>query len=102
VPKRRDSFGDEAFSTKILEFMALGIPLVVADTKIDRYYFDESMIQYFRAGDANDLAKCLVMIIDDSEARKRLVENGLKYIEENNWDMHKSSYFELINKLLKH
>lgn len=39
VPKRNDSFGGEAFSTKILEFMALGIPVVVADTKIDKCYF---------------------------------------------------------------
>ena len=38
VPKRNDSFGGEAFSTKILEFMALGVPLLLADTRIDRHY----------------------------------------------------------------
>ena len=39
VPKRSDSFGNEAFSTKTLEFMLLGVPLIVADTKIDKYYW---------------------------------------------------------------
>jgi len=26
VPKRADSFGNEAYSTKIMEFMSLGVP----------------------------------------------------------------------------
>ena len=33
VPKRNDPFGGEAFSTKILEFMSLGIPIVVIRNK---------------------------------------------------------------------
>lgn len=47
VPKRDDSFGGDAFSTKILEFMALGVPLVVADTRVDRFYFDDSLLRFF-------------------------------------------------------
>ena len=33
VPKRADSFGNEAYSTKIMEFMAVGVPVVVSSTK---------------------------------------------------------------------
>ena len=47
VPKRRDGFGDEAFSTKIMEFMALGVPVIVADTTVDTYYFDNSIVYFF-------------------------------------------------------
>ena len=39
VPERKDSFGNEAFSTKIFEFMSLGVPLIASDTKIDKYCF---------------------------------------------------------------
>ena len=51
VPKRSIGFGNEAFSTKILEFMAMGIPVIVPDTEVDTYYFDEKVAKFFRAND---------------------------------------------------
>ncbi len=33
VPKRNDPFGGEAFSTKTLEFMSLGIPIIVSESR---------------------------------------------------------------------
>ena len=48
VPKRSEGFGNEAFSTKIFEFMALGIPVIAADTKIDKYYFNDSLFPSLR------------------------------------------------------
>jgi len=37
VPKRKDNFGNEAFSTKILEFMAMSVPVIVSDTMVDKF-----------------------------------------------------------------
>ena len=50
VPKRADSFGNEAYSTKIMEFMAVRVPVVVSSTRIDRYYFDDSVVRFFESG----------------------------------------------------
>ena len=100
VPKRRDSFGNEAFSTKILEFMSLCVPVIAANTKVDRYYFDSSMILFFESGDANDLAMRILELMKSESLRKRLVENGLKLIEEkSSWDHHKGRYFNLVDGL---
>ena len=57
VPKRNDAFGGDAFSTKILEFMALGVPVVVAATRIDTHYFNDSLLRFFTPDDAADLAR---------------------------------------------
>ena len=57
VPKRADSFGNEAYSTKIMEFMSLGVPMVVSETKIDRYYFDDSLVRFFESGNPKALAR---------------------------------------------
>ena len=56
-PKRSTSaFGNEALSTKILEFMCMGVPAIIASTSIDRYYFNASIAQFFPSGDVDELA----------------------------------------------
>src|ERR1035438_6606049 len=59
VPKRADSFGNEAYSTKIMEFMSLGIPTVVSSTKIDRFYFDDSVVRFFESGNVDALSDAM-------------------------------------------
>ncbi len=100
VPKRSDSFGNEAFSTKILEFMALGIPVVVADTKVDRYYFNERVVKFFRSGDEKSLREAMLAVIQDARFRQNLILNSSKFVENFDWDRRKSIYFEVITKLL--
>ncbi len=99
VPKRKESFGNEAFSTKILEFMASGVPVIVSDTKIDRYYFDDSLAKFFRSSDESDLADSMLLLIQDAELRKRLAQKAEEFISRNNWDIQKSDYLSLVDYL---
>jgi glycosyltransferase involved in cell wall biosynthesis len=100
VPKRAVGFGDEAFSTKILEFMAMGIPTIASSTRIDRYYFSDDQILFFKSEDVDDLAVKMETIMLDAGLRQRMVENCNRYIGENNWDVKRNEYFELIRKLV--
>src|ERR1035438_5895744 len=62
-PKRATSaFGNEALSTKILEFMALGVPIVASRTRIHAYYYDESIIKYYDSDDEASLANCILLL----------------------------------------
>ena len=99
VPKRKDCFANEAFSTKILEFMIMGIPVIVSDTKIDRYYFDESVLKFFRGHDEKDLAECMLELIRDPEVRARLSSNALKFVADKGWDVKKTEYLDLVDRL---
>lgn len=100
VPKRKDNFGNEAFSTKILEFMAMGVPVVVADTTIDKYYFDDSVVTFFSGGDANDLARKLLEIIRNPAARVRQVENASRFVEKIDWSVKQYEYLALVDQLV--
>src|SRR5277367_5389698 len=90
VPKRKDSFGNEAFSTKILEFMAMGVPVIVADTQVDRYYFDESVVRFFNGGDEQDLASRMLELILDPDARRFLASNATRYVDTVDWNAKKN------------
>ncbi len=99
VPKRADGFGNEAFSTKIFEFMLMGVPVIAAETKIDRYYFNDSVIEFFHAGDENSLAEKVLHIYSDSKRREEIVQNALTYAESNSWSKKKSVYLKIVDQL---
>jgi len=101
VPKRADSFGNTAFSTKILEFMALGVPVIVSETEIDRYYFDDSTVLFFKAGNVNDLAQKMIQLVEDQCLRKRLIGSAKTFVQKYRWDSKKDSYLQLIKGLIE-
>jgi glycosyltransferase involved in cell wall biosynthesis len=100
VPKRKDSFGNEAFSTKIFEFMSLDVPVLVSDTMIDRYYFNESVVKFFRGGDENDLAHSMLRLIKDADMRHSLIKSAKEFIRQNNWEVKKAQYLNLVDGLV--
>lgn len=100
VPKRGDSFGNEAFSTKIMEFMAMDVPVVVSNTRVDQYYFNDSLVQFFESGSVEDLAAKILELVQDASKRNIFCEQGTKFIRKNNWDVKKHEYLGLVDSLV--
>jgi glycosyltransferase involved in cell wall biosynthesis/peptidoglycan/xylan/chitin deacetylase (PgdA/CDA1 family) len=99
VPKRADSFGNEAYSTKIMEFMSQGIPALVSRTKIDTFYFDETVVRFFQSGDSRAMADAIVEIFETPALRSSLVAKGFEYVDQNSWDRKKQDYLKLVDTL---
>jgi len=99
VPKRAESFGNEAVSTKVLEFMALGIPVLESRTKVGTYYETDSRVMFFASENVDDLAKRMLLLIRDRQLRQRLVAHASEYVQENNWRVKKREYLELVDSL---
>jgi glycosyltransferase involved in cell wall biosynthesis len=100
VPKRADSFGNEAYSTKIMEFMSQGVPVVVSRTKVDTFYFNEETVRFFASGDTRALATAILDVAKDEKLRSRLIAHGFEYAERNGWDGKKEEYFDLVDSLV--
>jgi glycosyltransferase involved in cell wall biosynthesis len=99
VPKKNDPFGGEAFSTKTLEFMSLGIPVIVSKTKIDNYYFNDSVVKFFIPDDVDDLAQSMLTLLKNKNQRDTLRDNALCFVEDYRWSKKKNEYFDLVDSL---
>ncbi|HEY2822493.1 MAG TPA: glycosyltransferase family 4 protein [Candidatus Acidoferrum sp.] len=100
VPKRSNAFGDEAFSTKTLEFMTVGVPLIVPNTTIDSYYFDDSLVTFFKANDETSLAEAMLRMAKNPELRRHQVENSLEFVKKFTWDTNRAGYLDLVDFLV--
>lgn len=97
IPKRSESgFGDEAVSTKIFDLMAVGIPVIAADTTVERYYFDESLLKFFKSGNEKELATCIFELFRDEQLRKTFTVNALQFITQHNWIHEKAAYLRIV------
>ena len=99
VPKRSNSFGNEAFSTKVLEFMSLGVPVLVSSTRIDQFYFNDDVVHFFKAQDEDDLADKLLFLLKNESFRKTLSARALAFAVDFSWDLKKMKYLDLVDSL---
>lgn len=100
VPKRASSsFGNEAASTKVQEFMAVGVPVIVSRTKIDSFYFDESIVRFFESENVDALADAIVELYAHPEQRLKLVEGANRHIQQNNWGVKQYEYLSVVDAL---
>jgi glycosyltransferase involved in cell wall biosynthesis len=100
VPKRNDGFGNEAFSTKIFEFMVEDVPVIVSSTAIDRYYFNDCVVKFFEANNEKKLTEAMVQLIRHPEQRQELVRNAREFIKDYTWEKNKGIYLDLVDSLV--
>jgi glycosyltransferase involved in cell wall biosynthesis len=101
-PKRAASkFGNEAASTKILEFMALGVPVIASRTRVHAYYYNEDIIRYYDNDDENQLADLILQMRNDPQLRREIASRASKYAEHNTWQVCKTGYLDLVDRLTK-
>jgi glycosyltransferase involved in cell wall biosynthesis len=101
VPKRGGFFASEAFSSKILDFMASGIPIIASRTTIDEYYFDDTQIMFFESDNPDDLARSIIALHNDPARKKALSRAGKQYASENNWEIKKEVFLNAVKSIIK-
>ncbi|MCC6235366.1 MAG: glycosyltransferase, partial [Verrucomicrobiales bacterium] len=100
VPKLAEGFGNEAYSTKIMEFMAAGLPVVASQTRIDQFYFGKGEVHFFASDNPEDMARALSQVITQPELRETLVRKGRDYVGVNNWGTKSLEYLDLVDRLI--
>jgi glycosyltransferase involved in cell wall biosynthesis len=99
VPNRSSSATHLMLPVKLLEYAALGIPVIAARLRTIEYYFDESAIIYFEPGNAHDLARAIEELYRSPERSGRLARNGMRTMQKINWEHQRLKYYDALDSL---
>jgi glycosyltransferase involved in cell wall biosynthesis len=101
IPLRKCCGTDIMLPTKLLEYVCLGIPAITPKTGTIARYFDESMVRFFEAEDADSLAEAILYLYEHPQEREQLRRSASeKFLAKYRWSEHKRVYTGLVKKLL--
>lgn len=83
-----DDVGDhnQAFPTKVYEYMAIGLVAICSDfPKWRETLGEENLCWWVDPGNPSELSRILSDLIDDQKLREVYIENQFRYLSVNNW-----------------
>ena len=100
VAMRRDPFRDLTLAGKMFDFVAMGIPMVVAATRSVEETFGEGCFEPFRSGDAHDLARAIRRLHDEPERGRKYVARATDVVDGIAWRVQRRRYQALVADLV--
>jgi glycosyltransferase involved in cell wall biosynthesis len=101
VPNRLTQSTQYILPVKLMEYVRLGIPAVVAKTPTVQQYFDPSMVCYFEPEDVDQLARCIQALYASPGKRRELVRNANRFTQKHNWEAEKQTVYQVVDRLGK-
>ena len=100
IPTRHEISTDYMLPTKLLEYLAFGIPAVFTPTKTVKYYFGEDHPLYIHNPSPEETAAKIRWVRENyAEAKRLTAELQDDWFSRYNWQEHKKSYLELLDRL---
>jgi glycosyltransferase involved in cell wall biosynthesis len=84
---------------KLLEYAALGIPVIGARLRTVEHYFGDS-VRYFEPGDVEELARAIAELYRNPAQRRLLGMRAAEVVARLSWPVQQKRYFEAVDSLL--
>lgn len=99
VANRYDGFMEYTLPTKLLEYVALGVPSIVARTVAIESYFDRTQLAFFEPEDYRELAGQIVELARNKARLSELSRQAYRFYDVHNWHNTRQRYLEMVGRL---
>jgi glycosyltransferase involved in cell wall biosynthesis len=96
IPNRPTTLNRFALSSKLFEYVALGIPAVVARLDTLAAHFSDDEMTFFEPGDAGSLAGALEWVARNPEEAAAKVERAARRAESYSWHRNRDRYLRVL------
>lgn len=100
IPNNMSAFTNLNFPTRIFEYLSLGKPVVISNTRGVRDYFEDNSIFYFEAGNVASMAEAIQKVYQDKKRRQSTLDNGMAIYEKHCWQRQKEVLLKVVYQLV--
>ncbi len=100
VPNHASSATHLMLPVKLLEYVALGIPVICARLRTVEHYFDEKSVRFFSPNDPVQLAEAIEDLYLDRTLRDSLSDSAAKMVKSFSWPVHSQRFCHAVDSLL--
>jgi glycosyltransferase involved in cell wall biosynthesis len=97
----RGVFGDLYFSTKVIEFMTQGLPVLSSRTRTLEKYIPEDAIFYFEPGQVEDLVKQIMFMVENPAIVQERIRKSSQVLLDFTWQEEEKKFVSFYESLLK-
>jgi glycosyltransferase involved in cell wall biosynthesis len=101
IPSLPEPYMQYSLSTKLLEYAAMGVPIVASDLRTIRAHFTDAAIRYVPGGDPDALADALRSLAADPVAAARLGAEAHRQEAQYEWAEQAKRYVAIVEGLLE-
>jgi glycosyltransferase involved in cell wall biosynthesis len=100
VPSLPEPYLDYSLSTKLLEYAAMGVPIVASDLATFRHHFSDAAIRFVPGADPDALARAIEALADDPEGTMALGREAQRQAAAYDWEVQKTRYVAIVDRLV--
>ncbi|MGZ8475241.1 MAG: glycosyltransferase family 4 protein [Candidatus Limnocylindria bacterium] len=89
-----------SLSTKLLEYAAMGVPIVASDLATFRHHFTDAAIRFVPGGDADALAGAIESLVDDPAGTVAMGQEARRQAGAYDWEVQRARYLEIVERLI--
>jgi len=95
ISNRKNSATDLMLPVKMLEYIALGIPVVAPRLRAIEYYFSEDMVGYYDPENVTSMINAILRIYNDKKRARRQTHRAKTFLDRYGWKEHQKELIRL-------
>ncbi len=99
ISNRKNIATELMLPVKMLEYMAIKVPVVAPELEAIEYYFNDKMVYFFVPDEVESLAAAIEKLYKDKDLREKQAQEAILFFDKFGWDKHKQNLIGLYDSL---